>query len=128
VCLAEHANETVSKEELIRTVWGDAFVTDDVLTRCISELRKALDDDSKQPRVIETIPKRGYRILLEVERQSANLAKIHVSLGQHEQAIRYLEMEVEQGGGYWLKVEPWWDPLRAEPRFQALLRKMNFPT
>ena len=56
-----------------------------------------------------------------------DLAKIYVSLGQHEQAVRYLEKEIEQGGGYWLKVEPWWDPLRAEPRFQALLKQMNFP-
>jgi len=69
VCLADHAGETVSKEELMRAVWGDTFVTDDVLTRCISELRKALDDDPKEPRVIETIPKRGYRLLLEVEQQ-----------------------------------------------------------
>lgn len=68
VCLAEHAGETVSKEQLIHAVWGDTFVTDDVLTRGISELRKALEDDPKQPQVIQTIPKRGYRLLLDVER------------------------------------------------------------
>ena len=48
-------------------MWGDTFVTDDVLTRCISELRKALEDDAKEPRVIQTIPKRGYRLLVKVE-------------------------------------------------------------
>src|SRR5215469_11135171 len=63
VCLAEHSGETVSKEQLIRAVWGETFVSDDVLTRCISELRKALEDDPKEPHVIETIPKRGYRLL-----------------------------------------------------------------
>lgn len=68
VCLTEHSGETVSKEELIRKVWGDTFVTDDVLTRCISELRKALEDDPKAPRVIETIPRKGYRLLEKVER------------------------------------------------------------
>src|SRR5581483_10876059 len=67
VCLADHAGETVSKEELMRAVWGDTFVTDDVLTRGISELRKALDDDPKEPQVIQTIAKRGYRLLLPVE-------------------------------------------------------------
>src|SRR5690349_4999543 len=65
--LAQHPGETVSKEQLIQAVWGGTFVTDDVLTRSISELRKALDDDPTEPRVIETIPKRGYRLLLKVE-------------------------------------------------------------
>jgi TolB-like protein/DNA-binding winged helix-turn-helix (wHTH) protein/Tfp pilus assembly protein PilF len=67
VCLADHFGELVLKEQLIRAVWADTFVTDDVLTRCISGLRKALDDDSKQPRFIETIPKGGYRLLSPVE-------------------------------------------------------------
>lgn len=63
VCLAKHAGEVTLKEELFRTVWADTFVGDDVLTRCISDLRKAFDDDPKAPRTIETIPKRGYRLL-----------------------------------------------------------------
>jgi DNA-binding winged helix-turn-helix (wHTH) protein/Tfp pilus assembly protein PilF len=67
VCLAKHDGEVTSKEELIRTVWANTFVGDDVLTRCISDLRKAFDDDPKAPRVIETIPKRGYRLLETVE-------------------------------------------------------------
>jgi eukaryotic-like serine/threonine-protein kinase len=62
-CLAERAGEVVRKEELIRAVWPDIFVTDDVLTKAISELRKALEDDAKHPQFIETIPKRGYRLL-----------------------------------------------------------------
>jgi DNA-binding winged helix-turn-helix (wHTH) protein len=67
VCLVDHSGELVTKERLIRAVWADTFVTDEVLTRCISELRKALNDDPKQPRFIETIPKGGYRLLLPVE-------------------------------------------------------------
>jgi DNA-binding winged helix-turn-helix (wHTH) protein len=67
VCLAEHAGNVVSKEQLIGKVWTDLFVSDDVLTRCISDLRRALDDNPKAPQVIETIPKRGYRLLKEVE-------------------------------------------------------------
>jgi Tol biopolymer transport system component len=64
VYLAEHAGEVVTKEELIRAVWPDAFVTDDVLKRCVSQLRKAFDDDPREPRAIETIAKGGYRLLL----------------------------------------------------------------
>jgi DNA-binding winged helix-turn-helix (wHTH) protein/Tol biopolymer transport system component len=66
VCLAEHAGEVVTKERLMRTVWPDAFVSDDVLTRCISELRRVFGDDAKEPRFIQTIPKSGYRLIAAV--------------------------------------------------------------
>ena len=66
VCLAEHAGGTVSKDELHQRVWGDTFVTDDVLTRCISELRRALEDDPKEPHVIQTIARKGYRLVPQV--------------------------------------------------------------
>jgi TolB-like protein/DNA-binding winged helix-turn-helix (wHTH) protein/tetratricopeptide (TPR) repeat protein len=66
VCLAQHAGEPVSKEAIIKTVWADAFVSDDALTRSVSELRRALDDNAREPVFVETIPKRGYRILLPV--------------------------------------------------------------
>src|SRR6476620_975031 len=63
VCLAEHADEMVPKERLMRSVSPDTFVGDDVLTRCISELRRVFGDDVKEPRVIQTIPKSGYRLI-----------------------------------------------------------------
>jgi DNA-binding winged helix-turn-helix (wHTH) protein len=56
VCLAQHAGEVLPKEKLIQSVWPDTFVTDDVLTRSISELRKVFGDDAKEPRFIQTIP------------------------------------------------------------------------
>lgn len=59
VYLAEHADQVVPKERLISAVWTDTFVTDDVLIRCISELRKAFDEDAKDPKVIGTIPRGG---------------------------------------------------------------------
>jgi Tol biopolymer transport system component/DNA-binding winged helix-turn-helix (wHTH) protein len=74
VCLAEHAGRVVSKEELIRTVWADTFVGDDVLTRCVSDLRRAFGEDAKEPRVIQTIPKSGYRLVADVVLDSASLA------------------------------------------------------
>jgi DNA-binding winged helix-turn-helix (wHTH) protein/TolB-like protein/Tfp pilus assembly protein PilF len=66
VCLAQRSGEVVAKEQLVREVWRDTFVTDDVLVRCISELRKAFADKAGSPTVIQTIPKRGYRLLLPV--------------------------------------------------------------
>jgi Tol biopolymer transport system component/DNA-binding winged helix-turn-helix (wHTH) protein len=66
VCLAEHAPHVVAKEQLMRAVWADTFVTDDVLTRSISELRRVFGDDAREPRFIETIPKSGYRLIAPV--------------------------------------------------------------
>lgn len=67
VCLAQHAGEPVSKEQLLSLVWGDTFVGDDVLKRSISELRRAFQDDVQAPSVIQTIPKRGYRLVAPVQ-------------------------------------------------------------
>jgi Tol biopolymer transport system component/DNA-binding winged helix-turn-helix (wHTH) protein len=66
VCLAEHAGEVVPKQRLISSVWNGTFVTDDVLTRSISELRKVFGDDAKEPRFIETISRSGYRLIATV--------------------------------------------------------------
>ena len=67
VCLAENAGEVISRETLIDRVWEGAFVSDDVLTRCIGELRKIFQDDPAAPRIIETIRKGGYRLIGPVE-------------------------------------------------------------
>jgi Tol biopolymer transport system component/DNA-binding winged helix-turn-helix (wHTH) protein len=67
VCLAENADEVISRETLIDRVWEGAFVSDDVLTRCIGELRKVFHDDPAAPRIIETIRKGGYRLIAPVE-------------------------------------------------------------
>jgi TolB-like protein len=66
VYLAQRSGEVVPKEQLVQEVWRGTFVTDDVLIRCVSELRKAFGDSAGRPTIIETIPKRGYRLLLPV--------------------------------------------------------------
>ena len=66
VCLASQPGEPVSKETILKTVWPDTFVSDDVLTRSVSELRRAFEDEAKDSRFIQTIPKRGYRLLAPV--------------------------------------------------------------
>ena len=67
VRLAESADDVVPKDRLMRAVWGDTFVTEDVLTRSISALRRAFHDSTQQPRFIQTIPKGGYRLIAPVE-------------------------------------------------------------
>ena len=71
VYLAEHPG-VVSKDQLISAVWPDVFVSDDVLPGCISALRKTLCDDARRPKIIETIHKGGYRLLVPVKPLNGN--------------------------------------------------------
>lgn len=71
LCLARHPGETLSKDELFQAVWPKTVVTEDVLKRCIAELRRAFNDDAREPHVIETISKRGYRLLAPVSKETA---------------------------------------------------------
>jgi TolB-like protein/DNA-binding winged helix-turn-helix (wHTH) protein/Tfp pilus assembly protein PilF len=64
--LAERSGEVVPKNTLLQNVWQDTFVTEDVLVRSISELRKVFEDDSRRPRFIQTIHKGGYRLVVPV--------------------------------------------------------------
>ncbi|MGA8277811.1 MAG: winged helix-turn-helix domain-containing protein [Rhodanobacteraceae bacterium] len=64
--LVEHAGNTVSRDRLLDHVWNGRCPTPDVLTQAIKELRRALGDDSRLPRYIETIPKVGYRLCVPV--------------------------------------------------------------
>jgi TolB-like protein len=70
VCLASRPGESISKETIIKTVWPDTFVSDDALIRCVSELRRVFGDDARAPSVIQTIPKRGYRLMASVAARS----------------------------------------------------------
>lgn len=66
VCLAEHPGDLVERNILLERGWGGEVDSDDVLTRCISELRHHLDDHQDNVRYIQTIPKRGYRLIANV--------------------------------------------------------------
>lgn len=63
VFLADADGELVTRDEIMDAVWPGMEVTDDVLTQSIVELRKVFDDDPKQPRFIETIPRVGFRLV-----------------------------------------------------------------
>jgi len=61
--LVENPGRVVTKEEILQAVWAGTFVTDNALTRAITQIRKALNEDPKQPKYIETVPTVGYRFL-----------------------------------------------------------------
>ena len=62
--LVEARSAVATREELLQSVWSDVVVNDDALTLAISRLRQALGDDPRNPEYIETIPTRGYRLLV----------------------------------------------------------------
>jgi DNA-binding winged helix-turn-helix (wHTH) protein len=67
LCLASRPGKVFRKEELVAEVWEGRWIAESALSRCVAELRSALGDDAHRPRVIETITKRGYRLIAPVE-------------------------------------------------------------
>src|SRR5436305_14506530 len=63
--LCEAGGEVVSQEQLIVGVWNGRSLSDNSVAVVIGQLRRALDDDAREPRTIETMPKRGYRLVVE---------------------------------------------------------------
>ena len=71
--LLTHAGQPVHKEELFASVWSATVVSDDALTSCIQELRRALGDNAKQPRFIETRHRRGYRFIARLAKPATKI-------------------------------------------------------
>jgi DNA-binding winged helix-turn-helix (wHTH) protein len=64
--LVTRAGEVVTKDELLQIGWPQTVASDDALTACIQELRRALGDNARQPRYIETVHRRGFRFIAKV--------------------------------------------------------------
>jgi DNA-binding winged helix-turn-helix (wHTH) protein/TolB-like protein len=72
VVLLNNAGRLVEKQEIFESVWKDTFVTDNALVKIIKELRSTLGDDADNPHLIETVPKRGYRFVGNVTRDTVS--------------------------------------------------------
>src|SRR5262245_40626780 len=66
VALMETAPAVVSSQALLERVWPDVVVVDNVVYQTIAQLRKALGDDAQAPRYVQTVPRRGYRLIAEI--------------------------------------------------------------
>ena len=66
LCLAEHAGQVVSIDELLEQVWAGVIVTPDSVYQAVTSLRRILGDDPKQPTYIATVPRLGYRMVAAV--------------------------------------------------------------
>jgi DNA-binding winged helix-turn-helix (wHTH) protein/tetratricopeptide (TPR) repeat protein len=121
VCLAEHAGEVVSRETLNQQVWSNVVVTDQAVTNCISELRHHLGDDRSAHRVIETIPKRGYRLATPV--QLAQVVSAEVPAPQASRPSTARRWPVAAGVlvvGTFLLGAWWWSRIVAAPTLTSV--------
>src|SRR5437879_1473638 len=73
--LIRGGGDTAEKSELMRRLWPDSFVEEGNLTQTVFVLRKALGDDSQDPRYIVTVPRRGYRLATQVRVASASATR-----------------------------------------------------
>jgi TolB-like protein/DNA-binding winged helix-turn-helix (wHTH) protein/Tfp pilus assembly protein PilF len=83
--LASHAGQTVTRQELQEAVWEEGTFVDfeHGLNFCIKQIRNALGDDAQSPRLVETLPRRGYRFIAEVESVNGS-AETEAVLGEPE--------------------------------------------
>ena len=77
--LVERAGALVTRDELLDAIWGDVAVTPSVLTKSIGELRAALQDSVTAPRLIETVPRRGFRFIAPVDGRSRAMSQARPS-------------------------------------------------
>jgi len=88
--LAQHPNRLVTKDELLKAVWGDTFVEEGNLAQYISHLRKALGDVSEHARLIVTIARKGYQFTADVTvteaADSTKQAAVQVSTDESSRA------------------------------------------
>ncbi|MEM9223852.1 MAG: transcriptional regulator [Pseudomonadota bacterium] len=80
--LAEANGDVVSRRELLRSVWPSVTVGDESLTQAVAEIRRALDGAGKQPRLVETVPKSGYRLSV-----SCSFDHVEQSYGRDDEAF-----------------------------------------
>jgi TolB-like protein/DNA-binding winged helix-turn-helix (wHTH) protein/Flp pilus assembly protein TadD len=83
LCLARAPGTVITRRALLSEVWGDQSGSNEALTHCISELRHQLGDHRELPTYIQTLPKRGYRLIAPISDLSANDATV---AGQTERA------------------------------------------
>jgi len=75
LCLASRPGEVITREQLEATVWSGMVVGYDALTSAMIKLRRAFNDNSRNPQIIETVAKRGYRLIAKVTLDNSPLAE-----------------------------------------------------
>ena len=92
--LAESAGAVVEREELLQHIWEGRAQSDEPLTRCVGELRRALGDQRDEPVYIETIHKRGYKLMVPVENIEPASTKAADSRVAKKQALSIFKLAI----------------------------------
>jgi transcriptional activator of cad operon len=131
--LASRPGEVFSKDQIMASLWPDMILGDDTLARAISRLRKALGDETKSPRYVETLPKRGYRLIASVGPCETNMSE-NASGASQVTRSRWTETSRSWAGvalamiGIVLCLSVWWmatPPSRPVPPREILVDRAN---
>ncbi len=120
-CLVERPGEVVTRRELLDRIWVGVIVGDDAVSAAVIKLRRAFGDDARAPRVIQTVPKSGYRLLAPVERVAAPAAidetrdemSAHRAPSIRPATVLRCVLEMRAGGDEPLEPERWREAFRA---------------
>lgn len=105
LCLARNPRRLVSREALLEKVWGNANASQESLSRTISEIRQALGDSADHPAFIQTVPKRGYRLLVEPLLSAGDQQQVFVDKRKRSGLIgNLMDRGVIQAGAVFLVV------------------------
>jgi len=90
--ILENRGRLIAKEELIRELWSDAFVTEDSLVQCMVELRRALEDRAQK--IVKTVPRRGYVFTAAVTTEDHGTGGVSPNrAGALEEAVPFIQRE-----------------------------------
>ena len=97
--LAARPGEMVTRDTLLKEVWGADLGSNEALSRAVSEIRHALHDHREDPAFVQTLPKRGYRLLVTPEPENANTSSIVLGAqsGAHAADLGLLENLTQRG-------------------------------
>ena len=67
ILFCQHHEKIVTRQQILDAIWPNSIVTDNAVNKLVASLRKLLNDDPRSPKYIQTVPKRGYKLLVDVE-------------------------------------------------------------
>jgi adenylate cyclase len=126
VCLANHAGRVVSRETLLEEAWPGVVVGDDSLTQVVIKLRRALGDDPDRPAYIQTVMKRGYRLMAPVAQPAVAASVPNPRAGRVPWKAGALAFALFVAAGIWWAVDQ--RSTRPSPNHDLLEGATDLPT